>query len=77
MEKKLYSPLNLPKPLIEELKIWRVAFTAAYGKNVSYEQMMRSFLDSIEDTEPAVYAEFVKMLKAHPELMEKVGNVTR
>lgn len=30
MTKIEYTPLNLPKTLVEELKVWRLAFCASY-----------------------------------------------
>lgn len=30
MAKIEYTPLNLPKALVEELKVWRMAFCACY-----------------------------------------------
>lgn len=70
---KNYTTLNLPTSLVEELKIWRLAFTASYGKSVSYAQMIRGMLDSLPDTEPSVVEELDGMLKRHPELQEKLA----
>ena len=71
---KNYTTLNLPTALVEELKIWRLAFTAAYGKNISYAQMIRGMLDSLEDTDPGVVEELDLIMKRHPELMDKMAN---
>jgi len=71
---KNYTTLNLPTALVEELKIWRLAFNASYGKNVSYAQMIRGMLDSLEDTDPGVVEELNLIMKRHPELMEKMAN---
>lgn len=73
MAKNGYTTLNLPTALVEELKIWRLAFTAAYGKNISYAQMLRGMLDSLPDTEHGVVDELDSMLKKHPELMGKMA----
>ena len=73
MTKTSYTPLNLPTDLVEELKIWRVAFSAAYGSNVTYAQMIRGMLDSLEETEPAVVEEMDRMLEKHPELANKLS----
>lgn len=74
MGKKTYTTLNLPTTLIEELKIWRMAFNAAYGKTMSYGEIIRGMLDSLEDTEPGVVEELDLIIKRHPELMEKMAN---
>lgn len=71
---KNYTTLNLPTALVEELKIWRLAFNASYGKNISYAQMIRGMLDSLEDTEPGVFEELDNILTKHPELQEKMAS---
>ena len=74
MAKIEYTPLNLPKALVEELKIWRMAFNNAYGKTVSYGEMLRGMLDSLEQTEPGVVDELNSIMEKHPDLMEKMAN---
>lgn len=74
MAKTEYTTLNLPKALVEELKVWRMAFCAAYGKQVSYGEMLRGMLDSLEDSDPGVVEEMDRLVKKHPDLEEKMGN---
>ena len=74
MAKNSYTPLNLPGTLVDELKVWKMAFSASYGRTVSYAEMIRGMLDSLEDSEPGVVAEMDEILKKHPELLEKMGN---
>ena len=71
---KNYTTLNLPTALVEELKIWRLAFNASYGKNISYAQMIRGMLDCLVDTEPDVVEELYLIMKRHPELMNKMSS---
>lgn len=68
MSKIEYTPLNLPKSLVEELKVWRLAFCSAYGKTVSYGEMIRGMLDSLEFSQPDVVDELATILHKHPEL---------
>ena len=77
MAKNGYMTLNLPATLVEELKVWKMAFSASYGRTVSYAEMIRGMLDSLEDTEPGVVAELDEIMKKHPELMEKMSNCLR
>ena len=74
MAKNGYTTLNLPTPLVEELKVWRTAFSAAYGKSVYYGDMIRGMLDSLEDSDPSVVEELERLLEKHPELQEKMAN---
>ena len=51
-----------------------MAFNNAYGKAVSYGEMIRSMLDSLEDTDPGVVEELDVILNRHPELKDKIAN---
>lgn len=64
--------LNLPPSLAEELKVWQMAFEKAYGRPVSFAEMIRGMLDSMPDTEPGVTEEFERLLQAHPEWEDKI-----
>ena len=74
MGKNGYTTLNLPTALVEELKVWQMAFNNAYGRQVSYGEIIRGMLDSLEDTEPGVVEELDVLVKKHPELMDRLGN---
>lgn len=74
MAKNGYKTLNLPAALVDELRIWQMAFINAYGKPVSYGEMIRGMLDSLEDTEPGVVEELDVIVKKHPELLNKLAN---
>ena len=69
-----YTTINLPTSLVEELKVWKTAFSAGYGRTVSYAEMIRGMLDSLDESEPAVVDALNTMVKKHPDLMEKMSN---
>ena len=73
MDKKRYQPINLPIELVEELKIWRQAYMISAGRTVSYGEMIRGWIDGLEDSEPDVTKAMDMLTKAHPELAEKIG----
>ena len=73
METSKYKPLNLPSALVEELKVWKTAYSAAYGRPVSYAEMIRSFLDFVPENEPDVEEELERITSKHPELLSKLG----
>ena len=74
MAKNGYTTLNLPTSLVEELRVWQMAFNNAYGKNVTYGEMIRGMLNSLEDSEPGVVEELEAIIRKHPELMDKMSN---
>ena len=57
--------ITLPTKLVEELKVWKMAFNASYGKEVSYGEMIRGMLDSLEVTEPGVVKEMERIMEKH------------
>ena len=73
MRKTIFKPLNLPDDLLDELKVWKQAFSSCYGKEVSYGSIIRLLLDNIDETEPDVAQEMDAILERHPHLKEKVG----
>ena len=76
MEKttKEYGAIRLPKELIEELQVWREAYSRSYSKGkITFEFMIRGMLDSLADSEPGVVEELEKMAQEKPELMEKLS----
>lgn len=65
--------MRFPADLVEELKVWRQAYMIAYGRTVSYAEMIRSWLDSLDETEPDVMRAMDMMLQRHPELARVIG----
>ena len=41
-----------------------MAFFSAYGRSISYSEMIREMLDSIEDSDPAVVEKLDSIIKA-------------
>lgn len=74
MTKVEYTSLNLPKALVEELKIWRMAFCASYGRSVSYGEMIRGMLDCLAGSDPNVVEELDRLVQRNPSLLEKMRN---
>ena len=73
MGKVVYQSFNLPLDLVEELKIWRQAFMIAYGRTVSYAEMIRTMLDNLDSDEPDIVKAMDMLVDRHPELADKVG----
>ena len=69
-----YAALNIPDSLVEELKVWKMAFSMSYGRTVSYAEMIRSMLDSMPQSDPEVYGALTKLLEMNPELKEKMND---
>ena len=70
---KGYTAINLPVNLVDELKIWRQAYMIAYGRTVTYGEMIRTMLDHLDADEPDIVQAMDMLTKTHPELAAKVG----
>ena len=73
-EKAKYTAIQLPESLVEELKVWKMAYAASYGRAVSYGEMISGMLACLDETEPAVVDAMSKLIKINPELAEKLGS---
>jgi len=73
MSKLKYVSIGLPKDLVEEMKVWKTAFSLAYGRTMSYGEILRGMFDSLQTSDPAVVEELDGMVKMHPELMDKLA----
>ena len=72
---KKFASIRVSEELAEELRIWKVAFERSYNRgSLTYEFMLRSMLDSLEDTEPAVVEELGRMIDENPSLMARMVN---
>ena len=69
----VYQSLNLPRDLVEELKIWRQAYMISYGRTVSYGEMIRTMLDNLDSDAPDVVKAMDLLVERHPELEKKIG----
>ena len=73
LKNKGYTAINLPKALVEELKIWRQAFMIAYGRTVSYGEMIYTMLGHLDADEPDIVQAMDMLITAHPEMAARVG----
>lgn len=67
-----YTNLSLPTSLVEELEIWKMAFSATYGVEMSYADIICSMLDTLEEGDPAVLEEMERLMMERPELKNKI-----
>lgn len=62
-QKKLYTPLNLPKGLVERLKVLKAAYAATYIVNASYEDIIEGMIEDLATTDKELYDMYTKMLQ--------------
>ena len=62
-EKKQYTPLNLPKRLVERLRILRAAYNVTYFANVSYEDIIEGMIADLETHDPNLFKTYSILLQ--------------
>ena len=68
--------INLSEALVEELKIWKQAFSKSYGRELSYDEVIREFIDCVPETNPDVMEILDTMMAEDPAIAEKIGQKT-
>lgn len=62
-ERKQYTPLNLPKGLVERLKILKAAYNVTYLANVSYEDIIEGMISDLETHDPKLFKTYSILLQ--------------
>lgn len=62
-ERKLYAPINLPKNLVERLKILKTAYCVTYSANLSYDEMIEGLIAELETTDPKLFQTYSTLLR--------------
>ena len=71
--KDKYKGIRLPEDLVEELKIWKRAFSSCYMKEVSYGEMIRMMLDNLDAIDPDITVTMDRLIERYPEYSSIVG----
>lgn len=62
-ERKVYAPINLPKNLVERLKILKTAYSVTYSANLSYDEIIEGMIAELETVDPKLYQTYSALLK--------------
>ena len=73
VKKKDYASFNLPKDLIEDIKILKTAFEATTGKRTSYEEIIKGMMSDLQGLSPDVYAMFERIKESRDGLQTAGG----
>ena len=71
-EKMTFKAIRVPEALMEDIKVLKSAYEECYGKKMTYEDVLRQMMASIEDGDPAVYEMYCAMQTSRQEMQEKI-----
>lgn len=72
-EKITFKSIRVPEPLMEEMKVLKSAYEECYGKKMTFEDVIRKMMSSIEDGDPAVWEMFCTIQSSREEMQEKIN----
>ena len=71
-DKMTFKAIRVPETLMEDIKVLKSAYEECYGKKMTFEDVLRQMMTSIESSDPAVYDIFVTMLNSRQEMQERI-----
>ena len=71
-EKMTFKAIRVPESLMEDIKILKSAYEESYGKKMTFEEVLRQMMASIEDGDPAVYEIYCTMQSSRQEMQERI-----
>lgn len=71
-EKMTFKAIRVPEALMEDIKVLKSAYEECYGKKMTYEDVLRHMMASIEDGDPAVYEMYCAIQTSRQEMQEKI-----
>ncbi len=72
-EKMTFKAIRVPESLMEDMKVLKRAFEESYGKKMTFEDVLRQMIASIEDDDPSVYEIYCTMQNSRQEMQEKIN----
>jgi len=74
-EKMTFKAIRVPEALMEDIKVLKSAYEECYGRKMTYEDVLRQMMASIEDGDPAVYEMYCAMQTSRQEMQEKIKSL--
>jgi len=71
-EKLTFKSIRVPEPLMEEMKALKSAYEECYGKKMTFEDVIRTMMASVEDGDPAVWEMFCTIQASREEMQERI-----
>ena len=67
-----FKAIRVPESLMEDIKVLKNAYEESYGKKMTFEDVLRQMMASIEDGDPAVYEMYCAMQTSRQEMQERI-----
>ena len=71
-EKMTFKAIRVPEALMEDMKILKTAYEESYGKKMTFEEVLRQMIASVETGDPNVYEIFCTIQSSRVEMQEKI-----
>ena len=72
-EKITFKSIRVPESLMEDIKVLKSAYEECYGKKMTFEDVIRKMMASIEDGDPAVWEMYSTIQSSREEMQERIN----
>ena len=76
-EKMTFKAIRVPETLMTDMKVLKGAYEESYGHKMTFEEVIRQMIASIEDGDPSVYEIYCTMQNTRREMQEKINALKR
>lgn len=71
-EKMTFKAIRVPETLMEDIKTLKGAYEERYGKKMTFEEVLRRMVSSLEVGDPAVYEIYDTMLSGRLDMRKRI-----
>lgn len=71
-EKMTFKAIRVPETLMEDIKTLKSAYEERYGKKMTFEEVLRRMVSSLEIGDPAVYEIYDTMLSGRLDMRKRI-----
>ena len=72
-EKMTFKSIRVPEPLMEDMKALKSAFEECNGKKMTFEDVIRTMMASVEEGNPAVWEMYCTIQASREEMQERIN----
>ena len=71
-EKMTFKAIRVPETLMEDIKTLKGAYEERYGKKMTFEEVLRRMVSSLEVGDPAVFEIYNAMLSGRLDMRKRI-----
>ena len=74
-DKMTFKSIRVPEPLMDDMKVLKNAYEECYGKKMTFEDVIRKMMSSIEVGDPTVWEMYCTIQASRAEMQERINSL--